>query len=241
MDLANHLVYNGRLRCGSADVAAARLDLELDAGALAGMPAWLQRVRAGPGRGRSGAAARVGYTCPHARPDLCTRRLGAAQGPNRVQTHASLAPWPPPACRGRPLLLRAAAAAEYNTARSPRARAGRTGAGAGGGRAVPGPAGARRGRAAGRRHAVQPGRGGRGVPAGGRAAVGRRAAGRRRRHLALPLPGAPPGQAGPAPAPGLSKRAGGAPARRACQCTVCAGARAQPSAGASAQQGACAA
>jgi len=50
MDLANHLVYNGRLRCGSADVAAARLDLELDAGALAGMPAWLQRVRAGPGR-----------------------------------------------------------------------------------------------------------------------------------------------------------------------------------------------
>ena len=180
MDLANHLVYNGRLRCGAADVAAARLDVEFDAGALAGMPAWLQRVRAGRGR----MPAMLG---------LCIRRLGAVQGP--YCSHACcLAPWRPSACRRRPLSPRAAAAAEYTTARSPPARAWCAGAGAGGGRAVPGPAGARRGRAAGRRLAVQPGRGGRGVPAGGRAGAGRRAAGRRRRHLALPLPGAARGQ-----------------------------------------------
>ncbi|KAK9846251.1 hypothetical protein WJX81_000082 [Elliptochloris bilobata] len=44
MNLANHLVYNGQLRCASADVARAVLPLQLSGTQLAAMAPWLQRV-----------------------------------------------------------------------------------------------------------------------------------------------------------------------------------------------------
>ena len=45
MSLANHLVYNGQLRCASAEVARAVLPLQLGAAQVAAMAPWLQRVR----------------------------------------------------------------------------------------------------------------------------------------------------------------------------------------------------
>lgn len=45
MSLANHLVYNGQLQCGSAEVAEAVLPTRLSVAQLAAMPSWLQRVR----------------------------------------------------------------------------------------------------------------------------------------------------------------------------------------------------
>ena len=45
MNLANHLVYNGQLRCASVEVARAMLPLQLSAAQLAAMAPWLQRVR----------------------------------------------------------------------------------------------------------------------------------------------------------------------------------------------------
>ena len=48
-DLANHLVYNGRLRAGSAAVEAAALEVQPPATAVQPQqyPPWLQQVRAG--------------------------------------------------------------------------------------------------------------------------------------------------------------------------------------------------
>ena len=47
MNLANHLVYNGQLRCASIEVARAVLPLQIRDAQLAAMAPWLQRVRSG--------------------------------------------------------------------------------------------------------------------------------------------------------------------------------------------------
>ena len=47
MNLANHLVYNGQLRCASVEVARAVLSIQLRDAQLAAMAPWLQRVRSG--------------------------------------------------------------------------------------------------------------------------------------------------------------------------------------------------